>query len=564
MRVSATRDDEASVVVLRVIWLVVLEGRHEVITFFANADLHSSSSNFELRKSISVFILLVCVTTLLIACKVFLLVRNMDSSKAPWGVKWRSNTGFIVATVAIGLFTDLFLYGLIVPILPFMLQERVNIPDDKVQKYTSGLLAAYAGASVCFSLPAGWVADRTNARRTPFLTGLAALLAATILLGVGQSVAALVIARILQGTSAAIVWTVGLAMVLDTVGPENLGKVIGSIFSFISIGELLAPVLGGVLYDKTGYGGVFGVSAGILAVDFIMRLLVVEKKVAARYGVSDASANPRDHGSRSDGAGAEDGDADADEETALLGNKEEDEFKIPDGQNKIVRSLPILYCLSNPRVLVALLLSFVQASTLAMFDATIPTEASSLLGFSSLESGLLFIALDIPYLLLGPVAGWAVDKYGTKPAAVLGFGYLVPTLVLLRLPTAGVVHGEKGTTILWCAMLALTGIGMAIIGSPSIVEASDVVQKYDKANKGFFGENGPYAQLYGFQSLTFSAGLTLGPVLSGGLRDSIGYGNMNAVFAAIAGVTAILSFVFIGGKPKGLMEIAKKHNITPR
>ena len=36
-------------------------------------------------------------------------------------------------------------------------------------------------------------------------------------------------ARVLQGVSAAVVWTVGLALVLDTVGPENLGKTIGSV-----------------------------------------------------------------------------------------------------------------------------------------------------------------------------------------------------------------------------------------------------------------------------------------------------------------------------------------------
>ncbi len=84
-----------------------------------------------------------------------------------------------------------------------------------------------------FSIPAGWIADRTSSRQLPFLSGLAALLGATVLLGFGSSIAVLVIARVLQGISAAVVWTVGLAMVLDTVGPENLGKTIGSIFSFI-------------------------------------------------------------------------------------------------------------------------------------------------------------------------------------------------------------------------------------------------------------------------------------------------------------------------------------------
>lgn len=111
-----------------------------------------------------------------------------------------------------------------------MLRDRINLPQDKVQAYTSGLLAAYAGASVLFSIPAGWIADKTGARQTPFLVGLAALLGATILLGAGQSIAVLVVARVLQGISAAVVWTVGLAMVLDTVGSENLGKVIGSVW----------------------------------------------------------------------------------------------------------------------------------------------------------------------------------------------------------------------------------------------------------------------------------------------------------------------------------------------
>jgi hypothetical protein len=319
------------------------------------------------------------------------------------------------------------------------------------------------------------------------------------------------------------------------------------------VGELAAPVLGGVLYRKTGYTGVFGLGAGLLAVDFILRLLVIEKKTAVKYDKAFGGAsNPREHGLRGEEAETETEteSRNGSEEELLLPKKEERTYRIPDGQNRLVRTLPILYCLSDPRLLVALLLAFVQAALLATFDATVPTEAQALFDFDSLQAGLLFIALDIPYLLLGPVAGWAVDKYGTKPAAVLGFGFLVPALVLLRLPTEDVVTNHKSNIILYCGLLALNGVGLAVIGSPSIVEASDVVQKYDKANPGMFGENGPYAQLYGFNSLVFSAGLTVGPILSGGLRDAIGYGDMNIVIAVISAVTAILSFFFVGGKPK--------------
>jgi MFS family permease len=314
----------------------------------------------------------------------------------------------------------------------------------------------------------------------------------------------------------------------------------------------MAPVLGGVLYRKTGYEGVFGLGAALLGLDFIMRILVIEKKVAVKYDKSLAAAkNPREHTSREEGSECRD---DASEEVPLLPKTEERNYSIPEGQNRLVRALPIVYCLSNPRLLVAFLLAFVQAALLATFDATLPTEAQKLFDFDSLKAGLLFIALDIPYLLLGPLAGWAVDRYGTKPAAVIGFGYLVPTLVLLRLPSAETVPSQRANIILYCALLSLNGIGLAIIGSPSIVEASDVVQKYDKANPGLFGENGPYAQLYGFNSLVFSAGLTIGPILSGALRDSIGYANMNAVVAAISGLTAVLSFVYVGGRPKILRK----------
>ncbi|KAK3178466.1 hypothetical protein OEA41_000602 [Lepraria neglecta] len=471
----------------------------------------------------------------------------MGQSK-PIGLKWRSSTLFIVSTVGIGLFTDLFLYGLVVPILPFILQDRVDLPPDQIQSHVSGLLAAYAGASVLFSPPAGIIADKLPTRQLPFLVGLTALLLATLLLFLGQNVAVLTVARVLQGISAAVVWTIGLALVLDTVGPGNLGKTIGSIFGFISIGELAAPVLGGVVYKQSGYAGVFGLGFAILAIDFIMRILIIEKKTAARYNYNEEGEESNGHTSEEQDGDAEDGHEDSEEDPLI--RKEEGAYKIPEGQPKWIRSFPILYCLSNPRLLTALLLAFVQATLLATFDATVPTLAEELFGFDSLKAGLLFIALVLPYLVLGPVAGWAVDRYGAKPAAVIGFGYLVPVLVLLRLVRAG----GKTQIIIYCALLALCGLGMAVIGSPSIVEASYVVRMYDKANADFFGKQGPYAQLYGINSMVFSLGLTAGPLVSGSLKDAVGYGNMNIVVAALCLVTAVLSFIYVGGKPNILRK----------
>ena len=293
--------------------------------------------------------------------------------------------------------------------------------------------------------------------------------------------------------------------------------------------------------------GVFGLGSAILAVDFIMRILIIEKKTAAKYKDEEGEpSNGRASGPEQDA----DEEHDETEEDPLIRKEESQEYKIPPDQPRPIRSFPILYCLKDPRLLTALLLAFVQATLLATFDATIPTEAQELFDFDSLNAGLLFIALVLPYLVVGPVAGWTVDRFGPKPAAVIGFGYLVPVLILLRL----VRPGGKSQIIVYCALLALCGIGMGVIGSPSIVEASFVVGKYDESNPDLFAPNGPYAQLYGINSMVFSLGLTVGPLISGSLKDSIGYGNMNMVVASVCLLTAILSFIYVGGKPTMLKK----------
>ena len=234
------------------------------------------------------------------------------------------------------------------------------------------------------------------------------------------------------------------------------------IFSFIGVGSLVAPVLGGILYKQAGYEGVFGIGAGVLVVDFIMRFLVIEKKVAHRYDSSivDPFMADDDQGEQDE----ENGDG---EQEPLLG-KDKEEFAIPPDQPKFVRNLPLIYCLKDGRLLSALLVALVQATLLGTFDATVATESQDLFGFDSLTAGLLFIPLGIFDLFLGPIGGWAVDRYGTKPVATLSYGYLVPVLVALR----AVHKGGKEQLILYCALLALCGVGLALIGAPSIVEVS--------------------------------------------------------------------------------------------
>lgn len=446
---------------------------------------------------------------------------------------------------------------MVVPIVPYILEDRIGIPQSGIQSATSVLLAAYAGASFLFAPVAGYIADRTSSRQAPFLAGLTALIVATIMLFTGRSMAVLIVARVAQGASSAVVWTVGLALCIDTVGPENLGKTIGSIFSFISVGAFAAPVVGGTVWKKAGQAGALGVSVGVIGVDLLMRLLVIEKKVAKRYDDADpnsTTANNTHQANVNEGGSSSDQDSPEDDESSpLLSKKDEKEdemYKLtpPEKQRAIFRHLPILLTFRSSSLLLAFIVGMIQAFLLSSFDSTLPTHAQEYYNFDSLKSGLLFLPLGALDLVMGPIAGWATDKYGTKALAVAGYLWLVPALILLRVPQAEPLGKDLA---IYCVILALNGAGLATIGAPSLVEAGAVVDKFYHANPENF-PNSPYAQLYGFNSMVFSAGLALGPLVAGGLKDRIGYGNSNAVLAAVSGLTAVGCYIWLGGKPRML------------
>ena len=320
------------------------------------------------------------------------------------------------------------------------------------------------------------------------------------------------------------------------------------IFSILSVATLFAPVLGGILYAKTGYGGVFGLGVAFLALDFLMRLLVIEKKVAAKY------SPPTSPSCASTTSSSDPEAAPLAESTPLLANScpsSQSLYDLPPPKTALTRVLPILLCLRNPSLLTAFFLGLIQALLLGAFDATVPLVASTRYNFDSLSAGLLFLPLGASDLLFGPLFGWAVDRYGTKPLAVLGYTYLVPALTLLRLPRPHPAPGQTPQQVaLFAALLALSGVGLAVINAPALVEAGAVVERFWKANPALFGDRGPYAQLYGFNSMVWSGGLTLGPLVAGSLRERIGYGDMCAVLAGVCAVTAGLAVGFVEGTPK--------------
>ena len=129
----------------------------------------------------------------------------------------------------------------------------------------------------------GWFADRTSSRKAFLLFGLVMLGAATVMLSLGVNVYVLVASRLLQGFSAAIVYTGGLALLMDTIGLDEIGKWMGFVLSFANAGILVSPTLGGLIYGKLGSNAVFAAMGIFVVLDIILRVVMVERKGGPRF-----------------------------------------------------------------------------------------------------------------------------------------------------------------------------------------------------------------------------------------------------------------------------------------
>lgn len=86
----------------------------------------------------------------------------------------------------------------------------------------------------------------------------------------------LIVARVFQGVGSAIVWTVGLALICDVAPQDRVGQQLGIALTGLSIGFVLSPPIGGILYQKHGFRAPILFSIGLCLVDLLGRLLVIE------------------------------------------------------------------------------------------------------------------------------------------------------------------------------------------------------------------------------------------------------------------------------------------------
>ena len=298
----------------------------------------------------------------------------------------------------------------------------------------------------------------------------------------GRDPILLVVARCFQGASAGIVYTVGLALLVDTVGRDEVGAWMGSAFSGLSAGVMIGPFVAGIIYAKAGYFAVFATILAVIGLDFILRLFMIEKQSARKWILGDSygtfSGEPYRQYRPINGntISAQEEDTVDNRTTDLQDVAEDDEcnssssgFREPatdqpsdhrsgprDGLVRFLKTTAIL--LRSPGILASMYGGFIQVSLVCAFDSILPLFVYKTFGWETFGGGSIFLALTIPSLA-APVVGVMSDRLGARLVVLAGFGISTLTLALLSL----VGQDSIQHIILLCALLAMTGKSQVIL-----------------------------------------------------------------------------------------------------
>ena len=279
--------------------------------------------------------------------------------------------------VTLAVFTDMFIHGMIVPILPIY-AASLGISQTAL----GFLFGSYALALLITTPIFGMISDKLG-RRGPMLWGILGLAAATLLFAFANTFWFLLLARILQGCAAAITWTAGLALLADFYPSEERGQAMGIALSGQAIGILVGPSMGGWLYQIGGYMFPFFVAAGMAVLDGLLRLLLLK------------------------------------EEPHREKQTEQQPFEL----------------LRNQHFLLIVGAVMIGAAVPSALQPTLPARFEAVFHATPLVIGLLFAVPTIAYAVIAPLIGRLSTKLGHARMTVLGFIITALAMAFVTLPS---------------------------------------------------------------------------------------------------------------------------------
>ncbi|KAJ6095477.1 hypothetical protein N7486_006223 [Penicillium sp. IBT 16267x] len=403
---------------------------------------------------------------------------------------------FIIGTACVALLTETLLYGFLVPILPYMLENRLNIDPAQTQRLTAGLLSMHGLISLVSAPIIASLVDRTESTQNSLLISLGVCL----------------VGRALQAIAGSGAWIVCLAILVENSDDENIGKTMGLSMSFIMSGAVGGPIIAGALLEWVGYWLAWTVPLGLLLVDSIARLFICQPH---------RSVSPSLTSLKNTGSSIYARETETTETSPLLTpTTETPKIHARGFYNTMLRDI---------RTWGSLLNTVVYSAIIAGFNTTLPVHLGEIFKWGSLQIGIVFFILQIPLIILSPLSGLLRDRVGLRFPTTLGWTLLVPLLLGLGIPGSSLSRaiGITNEQAIFISCMAGIGFVLPLLQGAGALNSLAVSQLIESKNPNIFGIHGGRSRIFAMNSVTFNLGLMLGPLVSGALSSAKGYLFMN-------------------------------------
>lgn len=323
------------------------------------------------------------------------------------------------------------------------------------------VISSFILTSAIFLLPFGKSADIIG-RKKVFSLGIFLFTCSTLLIVFSHSIKALIILRVFQGLSSAMIFGTSLAIITSVFEPGVRGRAMGINITATYLGLSCGPVIGGILTQYLGWRSIFAflVPFGIVA------LILIKRRIKTEW--ADAS------GDRFDWKGAA-------VYGATLFSLMFGFSRLPSLTGWIFLSTGFIAAVvfllvekgtRNPVFDISLIMhnrvfAFSGLAALINYSATSATGffislyLQYLKGLDARTAGLIMISQPVAMTLLSPLAGRLSDRKNPGIIASTGMGLTALGLILLCF----INEATPGYLII--LLLLLMGIGFGLFSSPN-------------------------------------------------------------------------------------------------
>ncbi len=182
--------------------------------------------------------------------------------------------GFIFIT----LLLDVVGFGLIIPVLPGLLEEMTGGDLSTAAKWGGLLMFTYAGMQFLFSPIVGGLSDQFG-RRPVILASLFAFGIDFIIVGLAPNIWWFFLGRLLAGITGASFSSCS-AYIADISPPDKKAQNFGLIGAAFGLGFIIGPLIGGLVSAEFGLRAPFFVAAGLALSNWLYGYFVLPESLA--------------------------------------------------------------------------------------------------------------------------------------------------------------------------------------------------------------------------------------------------------------------------------------------